>query len=357
MHTAQRVYWLCGGLLADPASFTDRLTQMLAGPGHEQRIRHMAQFFIDIDHTFVARLDSSASELLIASLGSSYRPHWTGNDSAKGANAHTRAGTYAPLFIYALINDLASDPSDAAMVALKRLSENQALKPWHLRLQDATSRQREVCREANFRHLTVEQVLETLNNHRPANTADLAALTMDLLRGLAREFRDGDTSPWRQYWNVDPHHHPQNPRPENACRDRLLSDLKPRLARLGVDAQPEGTYADDKRADIRVWCDGYNVPIEIKKSSHDDLWRAIRYQLIEKYTRDPGADGYGIYLVFWFGPDRCKRPPTGPAPETPDALREQLFAAADLSPEERRKISVCVIDVSKPESQSGSIAT
>ena len=357
MDVAQRMYWLCGGLLADPASFTGRLRQSLAGAGHEQRIRHMAQFFIDIDHTFVARLDRSASELLIASLGSSYRPHWTGDDSATATNAHPRAGTYTPIFIDTLIADLASDPSNAATDALEDLSENPKLKPWQLRLQDARSRQREVRREANFRNPTVEQVLETLDDRRPANPADLAALTVDVLIELAREIRHGNTSDWRQYWNLDPNKRPQDRRPEEACRDALLSDLKARLDPLGVDAQPEGTYADDKRADIRVAYDGFNVPIEIKKSSHAHLWKAIRDQLIVKYTRDPGCNGYGIYLVFWFGRDRCQRSPTGPAPETPDALREQLLAAANLSSEEHRKISVCVIDVSKPESQSGSIAT
>ena len=355
MGVAQRMYWLCGGLLADPASFADRLRQALAGPGHEQRVRHMAQFFVDIDDTFVARLDSSASELLIGSLGSSYRPYWEGDDPATATNAHTRTGTYTPLFIDALIAELASDPSNAATDALEDLSENRALRPWQLRLQDARSRQREVRREANFRHLSVKQVLETLDNRRPANPADLAALTVDVLIELAREIRHGNTSDWRQYWNLDSNKRPQDPRPEEACRDALLSDLKARLDPLGVDAELEVTYADDKRADICVSCNGLNVPIEIKKSSHAHLWKAIRNQLIAKYARDPGSNGHGIYLVFWFGRDRCQRPPTGPAPETPTALREQLLASANLSREERRKISVCVIDVSKPESQSGSM--
>ena len=355
MDVAQRVYWLCGGLLAHPASFTDRLRQMLVGPGHEQRIRHMAQFFIDIDDTFVARLDSSASELLIESLGSSYRPHWTGDDSVTATNAHPRAGTYTPFFVDTLIADLASDPSNAATDALEGLCENPRLKPWHLSLQDATSRQREVRREANFRQPTVEQVLETLDNCQPANPADLAAVTEDVLVDLARDIRHGNTSDWRQYWNVDSHNRAEDPKPEDACRDALLSDLRQKLPSKGVDAQPEGTYADDKRSDLRVSCDGFNVPIEIKKSTHDDLWKAIRSQLIEKYTRDPGAAGYGIYLVFWFGRAQCKRPPAGLAPQTPDALRDQLLASANLSFEERRKISVCVIDVSKPDSQSGSM--
>ena len=319
----------------------------------------MAQFFLDADHTFVEALDSPVSELLIRSLGSSYRPLWVskGTVTVTTVTATTRTSTYTPLFVDALIDVLASDPSNPAATALESLSQNPVLKPWHVKLQDARSRQREIRREANFRHPTGAQVLETLDNRRPANAADLAALTKQLLCGLARDIRHGNTSDWRQYWNVDSYNRAQDPKPEGACRDALLSDLKTRLAPVGVDAQPEGIYTHDKRADIRVWCDGFNVPIEIKNSSHDDLWRAIRYQLIAKYTRDPNTGGYGIYLVFWFGRDRCKRPPTGPVPETPAALGDQLLATTDLSPEERRKISVIVIDVSKPDPQSGSMSS
>ena len=230
----QRIYWLCGGLLADPTSFADRLRQALTRPGHQQRVRHMAQFFIDIDDTFVARLDSSASELLIASLGSSYRPpSWTGDDSVTAANAHPRAGTYTPLFVDTLIANLASDPSNAATDALEGLCENPRLKPWHRSLQDATSRQREVCRAANFGQPTVEQVLETLDNRRPANAADLAAITVDILVDLARDIRHGNTSDWRQYWNVDSYNRAEDPKPEDACRDALLSDLKAKIGPTG----------------------------------------------------------------------------------------------------------------------------
>ena len=54
-------------------------------------------------------------------------------------------------------------------------------------------------------------------------------------------------------------------------------------------ARPEGHYAESKRADIRVFHGGFNVSVEIKKSSHQDLWSAIRNQLIAKYTRDPAS--------------------------------------------------------------------
>ena len=115
---------------------------------------------------------------------------------------------------------------------------------------------------------------------------------------------------------------------------------------LGIDAQREGSYADDKRADIRVsYCD-FNVPVEIKKSTHRDLWRAIREQLITQYTRDPDTDGYGIYLVFWFGAEGCQMPPSGKRPTSAHELQERLLDT--LSPDEKFKISICVIDVSKP---------
>ncbi len=361
MDVAQQMYWTCAGLLLKPALFTDRLRKKLAGRGHERRVRHIAEFLYDRNNSSIEELsvpvvpsiealDVPALELLIKSLGNSYWPYGWADDNTAVAQTTTHKNTDHTSFVVdGLINTLASETSHDATKVLERLSADATLRPWRFTLQDALSRQREVRREADFRHPTVEQVQETLDNRRPANVADLAALAMDVLDDLARNIRHGNTSDWRQYWNVDSYNRAQDPKPEDACRDALLSDLKARLAPLGVDAQPEGTYADDKRADIRVSCDGFNVPIEIKKSTHDDLWRSIRDQLIAKYTRDPDCDGHGIYLVFWFDRNPCKRPPTGPVPETPDALRGQLLATANFSTEERQKISIVVIDVSNPE--------
>ena len=93
---------------------------------------------------------------------------------------------------------------------------------------------------------------------------------------------------------------------------------------------------------------GFNVPVEIKRSSHDDVWTAVKTQLIPKYSRDPGAAGYGIYLVLWFG-DTEMCPPTkcaGWSPETVDDVRRRLEES--LSEEERSLISICVVDVSIP---------
>ena len=189
----------------------------------------------------------------------------------------------------------------------------------------------------------------TLDNRSPANVGDLAALVFDELKDLSLGIRDGSTSPWRQYWNVDGYNHAMDPKPENACRDTILANLQERLGRLGIDAQREGSYAEDKRADIRVSFGGFNVPVEIKRSCHDDLWTAVHDQLIAKYTRDPGAAGYGIYLVFWFGDtDKCRpKKCSGWTPETAADVKWKILES--LGDRERRLISVCVVDVSTPQ--------
>ena len=168
---------------------------------------------------------------------------------------------------------------------------------------------------------------------------------MDRLRELADQIRRGNTDDWSQYWN-EPHKQPPTPKHEDRCRKALLSDLRQRLPQE-VDAQPEGQYANDKRADIRVSYEDFQVPVEIKKNMHRDLWSACKNQLIKLYTSAPDTDGYGIYLVFWFGKGHTPPPPSGTRPANAEELKTRLEAT--LSPDEARKISVCVIDVSRPD--------
>ena len=72
--------------------------------------------------------------------------------------------------------------------------------------------------------------------------------------------------------------------------------------------------AGETRADIEAICAGFNVPVEIKKNSHPELWSALRTQLIAGYTNDPATGGYGIYLVLWFGADKTTRDADGTRP-------------------------------------------
>ena len=339
MNVAQRVYWLAAGLLASPALYHETLKTLVSG--HEQRIRHLAEFLtVHRDQstwsTLFGRLDVQELELLIRLIGGSYRPYASSSDFEKSD------------LINWFVQRLASLPSTDATRALESLRSDHALHPWRFKMVDSVSRQNVIRREASFRHKDVDQVLQVLDNLKPANAADLAALTTEILSNMAQQIRDGNTSDWRQYWNMDSPSQPDTPKHEDLCRDMLLSDLRLKLEPLGIDAQPEVRYADDNRTDIRVAYSDFNfkVPVEIKRSSHRDLWRAIREQLIAKYTRDPDAAGYGIYLVFWFGKQDCQGSPEGIRPTSAHELQERLLDT--LSADEKFKISICVIDVSKP---------
>ena len=205
-------------------------------------------------------------------------------------------------------------------------------------------RQRVIHRDASYHHPNLEQVRQTLSNSAPANAGDLAALLVDQLDGLACRIRKSNTDDWHQYWNEDSYGRPLEPKHEDRCRDALLSRLRGHLP-TGVDAQPEGQYADDNRSDIRVsYGAEFNVPVEIKKDRHPQLWSALRDQLMARYASDPATGGHGVYLVFWFGDGKIPSPSRGRRPTGPAELRQRL--EEQLTESERRRIAVRVIDVS-----------
>ena len=345
MTVAQRVYWLTAGLVASPELYREKLESYVSGK--ERRVQNLAKFITGgkISPSLMELRDVTVLQLLIRLMGSSYRPYDATSDESEEGDVVTPVMT-ASIYVQRCIDHLASMPSDDACAAFDALLAEDSLSHWQLYLKNAADKQRGIRRESIFHHSSIGQVLQTLDNRKPANAADLAALVFDNLHDISVCIRNGNTSDWRQYWNVDSHNRPKDPKPEDACRDALLSDLRLKLGALDIDVQPEGRYADDKRSDIRVSYGGFNVPVEIKKNSHQELWRAIKSQLIAKYTRDPGADGYGIYLVFWFGKDCLKVPGPNVRPSNAKELEGQLRDS--LTEMERRKVSVCVIDVSEP---------
>ncbi len=150
------------------------------------------------------------------------------------------------------------------------------------------------------------------------------------------------------FWNVDQYSRPNDPRPENDGRDRLLERLNRDLSRLNIQAEREGDYAEHKRADIKVLYNDMNLPIEIKRHYHVELWKSPKEQLIERYARDPCAGGRGIYLVLWYGTDYklvTKSPSDISRPVTPEDLEKALTLV--MPDEYKELIEIIVFDVSK----------
>ena len=353
MNVAQRVSWLAAGLVAAPEDYIEPLESYVGHDG--SRAERVSKFFdagaalpTGVEEwkgeTFFAQASDETHRVSVASL-------WAerlGVDVVyRLVRLMGRAGGSHASFGY-LIQALAVLPNEEAGVVLQALVSDPALSRWRNELTQARDDQRVVRRDAAYRHPDVEQICRTLDGGAPANAADLAALVTDRLEEIARGVRHDNANGWRPFWNEDMRRRPDAPKHEESCRDALLEELRHALRGV-ADVEPEGRYANDKRADIRISCRDFQIPVEIKKNSHPKLWSALRDQLIAQYTRDPGTDGYGIYLVLWFGNvdgHRTPSPLSGVRPEAPEALKARLEEA--MTPEEARKISVCVLDVSAP---------
>lgn len=344
MDAAQRVYWLACGVIIAPSSYATKLIQHIGKS--KPRRSQLAGFLHDRwERGFpYATMPETVLAMLIELLAPDCSP-----ERPDGGGWVTPAMHTVDL-MRSFINKMGSNPNEVASRELERLQALPNLAHWHNTLRHALHTQRISRRKATFRRLGVEEVSRTLANLQPASAADLSALTLDHLRDIAKKIRDGSTNDYRQYWSYDKSNKRlDKPKPENDCRDALLSDLRARLGTLGIDAEREGNYADDKRADIKVLFGGTNrfsIPIEIKKDTHGDLWRAIHEQLIPKYVRDPGAGGHGIYLVFWFGGKGMKPPPDGKKLRSAEEL--EIRIRQTLTPEESYRIHVCVIDCALP---------
>lgn len=251
--------------------------------------------------------------------------------------------------IHQLIHAVQNDASHELTQALLSLSKDPDLVAWHDQIALAMANQTRHRRETQFRYPIIAQVLRTLAGGRPANAADLQAAMLEHLRVLGSELSHGSTDGYKAFWNVDSHGRPTKPRPEDDCRDRLLERLRPSLVSMEVNGEPEGHYADDKRSDIKALCGNLNLPVEIKQHYHKDLWTAPTEQLGKLYVRDPGTQGRGIYLVFWFGTNvkPVPKPPEGISrPLTPTDLENALRGV--IPDDDRLLIEVIVVDVARP---------
>ena len=330
---AQRVYWYTAGLQVAPDIYLPTAAPYITQT--QARISHLIALVHEQRERDHARITPPvvALKFLIETLGPRCNPRWP--NQSGWVSPSMELGRY----VEGLITLLAGNPDDAAKLALADLMLRKDLQAWNDSLRRAMFDQRLTRRKALFQPASANQVSDTLANLTPANAADLCALTLDHLEQLAREIRDGNTNDYRQYWVGSA------PKFEDECRDQLLSDLKLRLNPLGISAESEGRYADEKRADIKVSAQGIHIPIEIKRETHGNLWDAISNQLIAKYMRELPSDGYGIFLVFWFG-GFTKRGAGdgGRKPQTATELQSRLQRT--VPPGYERKITVLVIDCS-----------
>ena len=338
MTPTRRVRWLAAGLASGSTDFLPRLSREVGDS--ERRVRSLASFFTPPNPVpgLTGKLDTPAIEFLIRTLGKTFTPTWEEGVQTIRTKASGR--------IERLISSLAARSDERAANALKELASDSGLSKWRGHLERAADTQRVVRRDAAHEAPTPQGVIAALRDGPPAGAGDLRGLVLDRLERIAGEVRATNDNLWRQFWNEDrkkPEVQP-TPKHEDACRDAILGRLRPLLPPR-CDAQPEGRYAGDRRADLRITGGRWSVPVEIKKNGHADLWRAVRNQLLPRYANDPATEGLGIYLVLWFG-RKCTVAAKSDRPATPEALRERLLE--EMTDAERRRAAVVVLDVTRP---------
>ena len=265
---------------------------------------------------------------------------WTGNTNPWDAVEYCRK----------LIDTISAMPSQAASEVLRRLEADTNMASYKLHLRHALASQERRRREREYDRPDWSSTIQALSDGAPGTVAELHALLLDQLDDLRIRIARENTDIYKSFWNIDRYSRPETPRPEEACRDTLVTLLRPALALKHITAEPEGHMVADKRADISVAMPGRKILFEVKRDYHADLWTAADQQLERFYAHDPEAKGFGIYGVFWFGE---KRP--SPMPQHPDGLElprssaelEQMLR--DRVPADRRsRLAVIVINVSGP---------
>lgn len=255
------------------------------------------------------------------------------------------------LLISRLIEFLSTVASSHASRLLGDLCEDSRFSQWRRLLQFRRELQLTVARDACFEYATVKDVNHVLESGPAASSGDLFALVLNCLDSMRESYRVDDANRWRAFWSEDSYGNPKVPKAENSCRDALLHDLRHELhRRVHIEAERHTVF--DNRVDILVSYRDFTVPLEIKKDSNRSVWTAIREQLMKKYVRDNTAEGYGIYVVLWFGVIDTNSSKDRDGPADPDEVRKEIIRRAALTDSELRKIGVVVFDLSVPRLSS-----
>jgi len=255
-------------------------------------------------------------------------------------------------FVKRRINQLSTQIDDASVKTLMHLIDDPELNSYCDYLKHAAANQAALRRKQLFVQPNWQQAIDALSNGKPAHISDLHALTIEHLKDVANRVRAENTDIFTIFWNEPDSDGKSKPKGENSSRNRIIDLLKPKFTPLEINVEPEGHMVIDKRADIVLLNSvKQKLPIEVKRDYHPDLWTACENQLDRLYTRDPQAQDYGIYLVFWFGDKRPRsmpKPPNSlPKPKTAQELENALRSL--IKADDQNRLAVVVIDVTRPE--------
>ncbi|WP_324132436.1 hypothetical protein [Bosea sp. (in: a-proteobacteria)] len=249
----------------------------------------------------------------------------------------------------------ASKKADAGEI-LKALS-SEVHPSWTPQLAHAAAEHARMKRDDLYVAPPVADLVAALSGGAPASPADLTAVVLEEIDRYRSTLRTGSETPWKRFWNTDKDGAATTPQIENEDRDRLLELMRVRLERyMIVGSFPEARRGENTRADVLLLSHaGKNLPIEAKRHYNRELWTAPLSQL-NGYASDMGANGHGVYLVFWFGTEFTipARSDGREAPSSAEGLEAMLLD--DIPTPLKGKLEIVVLDVSRPAEMIAGLA-
>lgn len=269
-----------------------------------------------------------------------FEARWPETDHPRSSSSSRNAWD-ASTFLTAVLFRIAQDTGSEAVHALHRLVERGSAS-YGETLRAARARQRVRMAETEFVGPPLEIVAAALREEAPQSAADIKAIALDAIATVQARIAGSFTD------TVDLFYNPDGPKNEDRCRNALLDLLAPILP-YGIIFAPEERMPNAKRADVGFRLNGLRVPLEAKLAWNPKLWSAAAGQLDRLYaSADHMAEGQGIYLVFWFGPEELtgRAIPDSPLAYTPasaDELREMLASQIIVGD----RLSIVVLDVTR----------
>lgn len=340
-----RVFWRAAGFLVAPSEF-DLPCNDLGGEASGQLIwalRDLSGFAGQRIGDGPALSNQQIEQIL--RLTFSLYPRTSHPTGAWGGDTNAWDATEYAL---KMIASLSTDPAGDAAEALGRLSVDPSAQSYVSDIKHALAQQRTRMIDAEFQQPSWAGTIATLANGSPAGIADLHALVVDHLEDLGQYIAAANVDVFKRFWNEDSYGRVTSPKSEESCRDYLVELLRSKTKGQGIAVEPEGHMAADKRADVVALLPGIKLVLELKRDYHSEVWSSIQNQLERFYTRDPDAQGFGIYAAFWFGGKRGHLIPLPPAPfDPPRSANEMQRQLQSLIPPDRQsKVAVVVLDVS-----------
>lgn len=288
------------------------------------------------DSTMIA-----ASCALLAAIVAAFAPLWPSVSCPAGTTMGDVNPWDASDFLHSCLNTIAADPSPDASAALATLAALDHGYAWSIGRSIAD--QRRARANIEWRPLTVDALGKLVANGPPIDHADLQRVLLAELEVVQAKVKSNDANSRGLFYDGG------KPKHEEPSNDVLVTLLRQTDRRLSFTL--EAHLGDNREGDI--WCESGTraVAMECKRHWHSDLWTALDWQLARQQAVDWRAQGYGVYVVYWFGTDvhAVTGPPRGSGiarPITPEALEtalRQRIAEAGLP-----DIAVKVLDVSRP---------